>query len=405
MFDRQAFTGLKVLEVSRVLASPFAGYQLALLGAEVIKIEDPGRGDQIRYRLYNRPDLSRSGMATAFLSQNANKKSLTLNLRAPEGQEIFKEMARSADVVIENLRAGTMARYGLGYDDLRALNPRLVYCSVTGYGQTGSKRRHPSYDPVAQAASGMMSFNGTPETAPQKVGAPVTDYATGLSAVCGIAIALFQREQTGRGQHVDVSMLDAALTLMGSVVTDVLTAGRAPKPSGNKNRSAENYTNGTFSCADGLLAIAAQEPHQRERLWVTIGRPDIMHDERFATPEACARNIDALHRELELALAARPAQEWEPMLNDAGVAAMRVRTLPEVLDEDFVKQRGFLHTFEKIEGIEGKVTIPLAPYKLSDGPARASSPPPFLGQHTAEVLETLGLSNERVAELRKHGVI
>ncbi len=405
MADRQAFSGIKVLEVSRVLASPFASYQLALLGADVIKIEDPGRGDQIRYRVYNRPDLGKSGMATAFLSQNANKRSLTLNLRTTEGQEIFRTLAKDVDVVVENLRTGTMARYGLGYEDVRQINPRIVYCSVTGYGQTGRKKRHPAYDPVTQAASGMMSFNGTPETAPLKLGPPIIDYGTGLSAVLGIVVALFQRERTGVGQHVDVSMLDAALTLMSSLVSDVLTAGRAPVPSGNKNRSPENYANGSFQCADRLLAIAAQEDHQRRRLWNAIGRDDIPLDPRFATADACEKNIDALHAELESTLRQRKAQEWEDILNEAGVPAMRVRTLPEILHDEIVQTRGFVHTFEKVAGINGKVVVPLAPFKLRVGPAKAVSPPPFLGQHTDQILTSLGFSEHRITELREKKVI
>ena len=380
MSDQRAFVGLKVLDVSRVLASPFAAYQLALLGADVIKVEDPGRGDQIRYRVYNRPDLGNSGMATAFLSQNANKKSLTLNLRTLEGQEIFRKLASTADVIIENMRSGTMIRYGLGYQDLRKLNPRLIYCSVTGYGQTGRKQRHPAYDPVTQAASGMMSFNGTPETAPVKLGPPIIDYGTGLSAALGLVIALYQRERTGIGQHVDISMLDAALTLMSSLVSDVLTAGRAPIASGNKNRSPENYSNGSFQCADRLLAIAAQEEHQRRNMWKAIGREDITLDPRFSTPQACEKNIDTLHAELETTLKTKTAREWEDILNESGVPAMAVRTLPEILQEDIVRERGFLHTFDKVEGIKGSVTVPLSPFKLGVGPSSAETPPPFLGQ-------------------------
>jgi len=288
---------------------------------------------------------------------------------------------------------------------LRKLNPRLIYCSVTGYGQTGRKQRHPAYDPVTQAASGMMSFNGTPETAPVKLGPPIIDYGTGLSAALGLVIALYQRERTGIGQHVDISMLDAALTLMSSLVSDVLTAGRAPIASGNKNRSPENYSNGSFQCADRLLAIAAQEEHQRRNMWKAIGREDITLDPRFSTPQACEKNIDTLHAELETTLKTKTAREWEDILNESGVPAMAVRTLPEILQEDIVRERGFLHTFDKVEGIKGSVTVPLSPFKLGVGPSSAETPPPFLGQHTDELMKGLGYSEKHIAELRKAKVI
>ena len=404
--DRQPFRGVRVLDVTRVLASPFATYQLALMGAEVIKIEDPeSGGDELRHRGGSKPEHSAKGMATFFLSQNANKQSMTLNLRAEEGREIFRALAQDADVVVENLRTGTMARYGLGYEDLAALNPRLVYCSVTGYGQTGPKRRHPAYDPVIQAASGMMSITGTPETAPLKAGPPIADYAAGLSAVFGIVTALFERERSGRGQQVDVSMLDAALVMMSNLVTDVLTAQATPRPHGNKAPAA-SYGNTCFTCGDGrLIAIAAMQDHQRMRLWRAIGRGDIPLDPRFADDAACSRNVVALHEEMGRTFLERDAQTWEELLNDADVPAMRVRSIPEALDQPQLKGRNLLHTIDAVPGIQGGTTLALTPFLLSAGGVKVETPPPLLGAHTDSILGARGYSTERIAALRAKGVV
>jgi crotonobetainyl-CoA:carnitine CoA-transferase CaiB-like acyl-CoA transferase len=286
------FSGITVLDVSRILASPFATGQLALMGANVIKIEDPGVGDAARHgHSYDR-EMTKSGMSSNFLSQNANKRSLTLNMRTPEGQEIFRKLATNADVILQNLRTGTMARYGLGYEDIAQLNPRIVYCSLTAYGATGPKARHPAYDPVVQAASGMMSINGTAETAPLKVGPPVVDYGTGLAAAFAIASALYQREHTGVGQHIDVSMLDTAFVLMGSVVTDVMTAGAKPRAHGNSYASIP--TNAAFETREGKLYIAAMQEHQVANLFRGLGREDLARDPRFATHELRGEHNDAL---------------------------------------------------------------------------------------------------------------
>jgi crotonobetainyl-CoA:carnitine CoA-transferase CaiB-like acyl-CoA transferase len=403
--DRRPFAGIQVLDLTRVAASPFAAYQLGLLGAEVIKIEDPkSRGDTMRHRRGSKPEYGASGMATYYLSQNANKKSMTLDLRTEAGREIFRALAREADVVVENLRAGTMARYGLAYEDLREDNPRLVYCSLTGYGQTGPKRRHGAYDPVIQAASGLMSVNGTPETAPVKLSAPVIDYSSGLAAAFGIASALYERERSGRGQYVDVSMLDTALAMMSALVTEAATAGSTPEAHGNKSLP-ESYCNVCLPCAEGLIAIAAMEAHQRQRMWVALGRADIPADARFASDAACRANTPALHEEMTRTLKTRPAQEWEDILNAADVPAMRVRTIPEAIAMEQVRSRGILHTAPEVPGIAGGATFSLVPFKLSAGGAQVCSPPPRLGQHTDEILAAQGYDAQRIARLRAEGAV
>lgn len=406
MKDRRPFLGIKVLDVTRVLAGPFATYQLAILGAEVIKIEDPeSGGDTLRYRRGSKSEYGASGMATFFLSQSANKKSVTLNLRTEAGREIFRDLASDTDVVVENLRTGVMERYGLGYHDLAKINPRLIFCSVTGYGQTGPKRRHPAYDPVIQAASGMMSITGTSESAPLKLGPPIADYGAGLAASFGIATALFERERSGKGQHVDVSMLDVALVMMGNLVTEVLTAGSTPKPHGNKS-PPETYGNTCFRCADDrLIAIAAMEEHHRTRLWEAMGRHDIPADPRFADNDACILNIDALHEEMGRTFLERGAQEWEDLLNAADVPAMRVRSIPEAIEQPQLAGRNLLHTIDVVPGIPSGTTVTLAPFLLSAGGAKIDSPPPLLGEHTDAILKARGYTDERISTLRNEGVI
>lgn len=397
------FSGIKVLDVSRILASPFASGQLAFLGADVTKIELPGVGDAARYGPSHNAELAKAGMSSNFLSQNSNKRSVTLNLRTVEGQRIFRKLARDADVVIQNLRTGSMDRFGLGYEDLRESNPRIIYCSLTAYGATGPKKRHPAYDPVIQAASGMMSINGTPESAPLKVGPPVVDYGAGLAAAFAIASALYYRERTGEGQHIDVSMLDTAFVLMGSIVTDVMTAGATPQPHGNTYASIP--TNAAFETREGLLYIAAMQEHHVQHLCESVGCAGILEDPRYRTHELRRENAAELRGQLEQAFRARTAAEWEEILNEAGVPAMRVRTIPEAVAEPYLESRKLFHVFDSVPGVSSRVTVPVMPFKLSACEARADTPPPTLGADTDEVLRSLGYSARELAELRERGVI
>lgn len=401
-FD-SVFSGIKVLDITRILASPFASGQLAFLGADVVKIEDPGVGDAARYGHSHNKALGKAGMSSNFLSQNSNKRSLTLNLRTTEGQSILRRLAEGADVLIQNLRTGSMARYGLGYEDLRKINPRLIYCSLTAYGATGPKKRHPAYDPVVQAASGMMSINGTAETAPLKVGPPVVDYGTGLAAAFAIASALYHRERTGEGQHIDVSMLDTAFVLMGSIVTDVMTAGAKPKAHGNTYASIP--TNAAFETQEGTLYIAAMQEHHVKNLCDSLGRSDLCNDARYTTHELRTENAAVLRKELQSAFKSRTAAEWEDILNEAGVPAMRVRTIPEAVNESYLASRELFHTFKDVPGVNGTVTVPLVPFKLSACEARATTPPPKLGADSDEVLRSLGYSASDIARLREGAIV
>jgi len=399
------YSGLKVLDVTRVLASPFASYMLGLLGATVIKIEDPEmKGDTMRHRGGGNAALYEQGLGTAFMAQNSNKQSLTLNLRLSEGQAIFKQLVTSADIVIENLRGGKMSSYGLDYPSLKLIKDNLIYCSLTGYGQNGEKGGHPAYDSVIQAASGIMSLTGTSDTGPMKVGIPLVDYSSGFATAFAIASAVVHRERTGFGQYIDVSMLDTALVLMSSIVTDSLTLGNKPKAHGNS--SGPGYsTNQAYRVGSDLLWICASESHQRERLWQVLDRPDIPLDPRFNTQEKARENITILQVEIEKTLSTKTVNEWEFILNEAGVPAMRVRTVPEILDEPHVKSRGLFHQFNAIPGAPLGVSVPLLPFQMSLSPGSIQSAPPVLGQDTDSLLNALGFDDKAIKRLRERKVI
>lgn len=401
----QAFTGIKVLAVARIVAAPFAAYQLAMHGADVIHIEHPDGGDSARTSGNLRTPFHDSRMAHNFLAYNANKRSMTLAISTPAGQEVFRRMAKNADVVIENLKGGTMARYGLGYEDLKKLNPRIIFCSVTGYGQTGPKKSDPAIDGVVQAVSGMMSITGTPQTGPLKTGSTIVDYTTGYAAALGIAIALFQRTRTGEGQAIDVAMLETAMTMMGGEVLRAITANETPPLVGNASGKGA-YVSDTYRCKEGHLSIAAAAASRREKLWKAIDAADIPQDPRFATDAAVAKNMKALDEAIERKLSTKTAGEWETILNEAGVAAMEVLPLARAVHHPQLEYREFFHKFDDTEasGLP-PFAVPTSPYRLSASPAKIHSMPPRLGQHTDEVLAENGFSKEEIAQLRAGNIV
>ena len=392
------YEGIKIIDITHVLAGPFAAYQLALLGADVIKVEHPIDYDQSRDSGGDRV-LNKQQMGTGFLTQASNKRAITLNLKHEKGREILRKLVKDADVLVENWRSGAFPALGLGWKDLSPLNPRLIYCSMTAFGQEGPRGVQTAYDQLIQATSGMMAMTGTPDVNPIKTGAPVIDYATGTMCAFAISAALFQRERTGRGQYIDSAMLDVSMMLMGSHITSYLRTGNEPKPKGNRMDRASSQL---YEAKDAPLMIAAGNRGQHERLFRAVGRPDLAaqssHDEREEL-------YDRQTEELQKIIAQKTADEWELYLQGSHVPAGRVRRLSESLKDPQLATRGVLHRHEKIDGIEGPVTVPMAAFKFADGGPSIETPPPRLGQHTDEVLASLGYSKDDIAKLRAEGAI
>jgi crotonobetainyl-CoA:carnitine CoA-transferase CaiB-like acyl-CoA transferase len=391
------FEGIRIIDITHVLAGPFAAYQLAVLGADVIKVEHPDEPDQSRDGGTDRA-LNRSHMGTSFLTQGSNKRSITLDLKQEAGREVLNRLVARADVLVENYRPGAFEALGLGYEALAAINPRLVYCSISAFGQDGPRREQTAYDHVIQATSGLMAMTGTEEVNPIKFGAPAVDYATGTMAAFALASALFQRERTGRGQRIDLAMLDVAMILISSHVTGYLRNGREPRPHGNKQPFA---TNSAYQSKDALLMIGASNLRQQRRLWQVLERPEMIKTDNEA------READ---REREAAVLAdiiktRTADEWEVYLQARHVPAARVRTMAEALHDPHVGSRGVIHRHDGAPGVEGPFAVPLAAFRFAHGGPRIDSPPPLMGANTEAVLGELGYGSDELAELRAGRVI
>ncbi|WP_308517347.1 CoA transferase [Sphingomonas flavescens] len=394
--------GVRVLDLTNVLAGPFCAYQLALLGAEVIKVETPGTGDLAR-QLGASPKLSAELMGASFLAQNANKKSVTINLKADEGKVAFRRLVETADVLVENFRPGVMARLGVSYEELKAVSPKLVYCAISGFGQEGPMRAAPAYDQIVQGLSGVMSITGDEESAPLRVGYPVCDSIGGITAAFAIASALVRQGRTGEGAFIDVSMLDSTLATMGWVVSNYLIAGQRPVPMGNDNFTAA--PSGAFETADGLLNIAANKQEQFVTLMSLLDRAELVEDPRFAHREERKRNRAALTAEIADSLRTRSAADWETILNAAGVPAGRVLDVPSALDLEQIRSRALVEQLEDFEVLGRPLSLVTAGYRLADQTRRIHSAPPRLGEHTDELLGEVGYSSEEIAELRKVSAI
>jgi len=375
------FEGIRVIDVTHVLAGPFAAYQLAVLGADVIKVEHPDDPDQSRGAGTDK-DLNRRNMGTAFLTQGSNKRSITLDLKQEKARETLKMLVATADVFVENYRPGAFEALGLGYKALAAINPRLIYASFSAFGQSGPRGQQTAYDHVIQASSGIMAMTGTEEVNPIKFGSPAVDYATGMTGAFALSAALFQRERTGKGQYIDMAMLDVAMILMSSHLTGYLRNGVHPKPHGNRHPHA---TNGAFATKSGLVMLGASNLRQQRRLWTLLERPDMIkqtNDERDADHD---REIATL---AEIMLT-RTADEWEEFLQARHVPAARVRTLGEALADPQIASRRVVHRHTKIAGIEGEFGVPLAAFTFAHGGPRIDTAPPTLGQHNQEIFGEL----------------
>ena len=390
--------GIRILDLTNVLAGPFCCHQLAHMGAEVIKVETPGTGDLAR-QLGADPTRNADLMGVSFLAQNPGKRSITLNLKSASGKRILKELVQKSDALVENFRPGVMARLDLDYDRLRQENPRLVYCAISGFGQDGPLAKLPAYDQIVQGMSGVMSITGDAETAPYRVGYPMGDTIGGLTAAFAVAAALANKAQD-RGTFIDVSMLEAVIATMGWVVSNHLIAGQAPTPNGNDNFTAS--PSGTFRTADGVMNIAANKQEQFEALCEIIGNPDLVQDPRFADRKARLANRSALTVELETAFADAPTLDWVEKLTTQGVPAGPVWSVAEALTHPQLADRGLLQTHRigpedlQLVGIGAKL----------DGMAPGvDSPPPTLGAHTSEILTELGYDNAQISDLKKEGAI
>ena len=398
--SEQILKGVRVLDLTNVLAGPFATLHLALLGAEVIKIERPGSGDLAR-KLGTLSELNEQLMGTSFLAQNSNKKSVTLNTKTPEGKEIFKKLVEDADILVENFRPGVMARLGLSYDVLKEINPRLIYCAISGFGQTGPDANKPAYDQIIQGLSGEMAVNGDERLNPLRAGFPVCDTVGGLNGAFAIMAALYHRERTGEGQFIDIAMLDSIMPLMGWVAANLLIAHQKPVPMGNDNFTAA--PSGVFRTKDGHINIAANKQEQWESVCDVLDLPELKVDPRFQKRDIRKQNRKALTPLLEERLANRTTQEWVELLNANGVPSGAILSLEEALQQPQIKHRQDL----KEVSVEGIGTVPLFTLtaKFDRTPGDITSPPPRLSEHTAEVLAGIGISNDEMAALKAQHVI
>lgn len=392
-------SNIRVLDLTNVLAGPFACHHLAHLGAEVIKVEAAGRGDLAR-QLGADPELNKKGMGVSFLAQNAGKKSVTVNLKHPDGKALFLKLVKTADVVVENFRPGVMNRLGVGYETLREINPRLIYCAISGFGQDGPWVHRPAYDQIIQGASGVMSITGDSDSAPLRVGYPVADTVGGITAAFAITAAL---NGNPRGSFIDVSMLESVLATMGWVVSNYLIAGVVPTANGNEN--VTSAPSGTFEAGDGLINIAANKDEQWVLLTDHLGLAELRARLNYATREDRKKNRLALKAELETVLKTRPARDWAKELNRIGVPSGAVLTVPEVLEMPQVAERGFLHGFENAPGVERDIQVATTGIKIDGSAPVVDTPPPLLGEHNALIWGELGVNGEALDALQKEGAI
>jgi crotonobetainyl-CoA:carnitine CoA-transferase CaiB-like acyl-CoA transferase len=400
-------SSIRVLDLSRVLAGPWASQILADLGADVIKVEKPGRGDDTRAwgpPFLKRADGSDTEDGGYYVAANRGKRSITLDLKTEEGRAIVRQLAAQSDVVLENYKVGTLERLGLGYADLSADHPELIYCSVTGFGQTGPRAKQPAYDFLIQAMGGLMSVTGErddkPGGGPQKVGVPIVDMVTGVYAAVGILAAIIGRHTTGRGQHVDLGMMDVQVGLLMNQAMNFLLAGRTPKRTGTAHPNIQPQR--TFECRDGQIVVVVGNDGQFATLCGLMGRPELAADERFATNGKRVVNQALLDPILDAAFGAEDRAVWLERLSAANVPAGAINTVPEVFADPQVVHRGMLRHIP--HPLAGTVPQVMNPLRFSAAPSCAELPPPLLGEHTAQVLGELGYSAADIAQLAERAV-
>ena len=392
-----ALDGLTVIDLTRVLSGPYCTMMLADMGARVIKVEQPGRGDDTR--AWGPP--FQNGESAYFLSINRNKESVTLNLKHPEGRRVLDALIERADVLVENFRPGTLERMGLGYADLAQQRPDLVYCSISGFGQTGPRRREPGYDAVMQGEGGLMSITGAPDGPGYRLGIAIVDIVSGMFSAYGIAVALLARERTGRGQYIDVGMLDSVAALLTYQAGIHFTTGEAPGRLGNRHPSITPYE--TLDAADGELVVAVGN----DQLWRTfcgvIGAEALADDARFRTNKDRVAAREALRPLLVERMRTRPAAEWIERLKAAGIPCGGVRDLAQVFADPQLIERAMVVALD--HPLAGAIRQLGVPIKMSGTPGAVRTPPPALGQHTEAILGELAMSGSEIARLRADGAV
>ena len=391
-----ALDGLRVLDQTQVMAGPFSTMLLADMGAEVIKIEPPGGETTRQMKLQVAP-----GVSASFVAVNRNKRSLVLDLKQPDGVAILKQLAATADVLVENYRPGVARRLGVDYDTLSKINPRLIYCSVSGFGQTGPYAEQGGYDLIAQGMAGIMSVTGTEGGAPVKVGVPVADLGAGLFAAFGILCAVRARRATGRGQFVDTSLFEAGLALSVWEATEFWYSGRVPRPLGTAHRMSAPYQ--ALRASDGHFTVGASN----EKLWPlfagVLGLDHLVTDPRFATVKARVENRAALQELLEQVTSKEPRQHWLARCDAAGIPAGPIYTVPEALADPHARARGMVQELD--HPVAGRVKTLGNPVKLSASPATMRKAAPVLGEDTDALLAELGHGAAEIARLREKGVL
>ena len=399
---------VKVLDLSRILAAPWAGQILADLGAEVIKVERPGAGDDTRS--WGPPFLkdakgTDTNEAGYYLAVNRGKRSITVSLEKPEGQRIIRELALTADIVLENYKAGTLARYGLDEASLRKVNPRLIYCSVTGFGQSGPRRDQPAYDFLIQALGGLMSVtgekDGRPGGGPQKVGVPIVDLMTGMYAAVSVLAALARRNESGKGDSIDIAMLDVQVAMLSNQAMNYLVSGKVPKRNGNSHPNIQPQD--VYACADGDVILVVGNDGQFAKLCEVFGRTEWVGDERFATNAQRVRNIGELSGKLRELFAGWKRERLIAALDAAGVPCGAINSVAEVFKDPQIQARGMLQHVRHPSGVD--VPQLSTPMRFADAALEIQTAPPLLGQHSDDILGELGYAAADIASLRTAGVV
>lgn len=404
-----ALSHIRVLDMSRILAGPWAGQMLADLGADVIKIERPERGDDTRSWGPPWMDTTRGerGEAAYYLCANRNKRSLALDITSPQGQAVIRSLAAECDIVLENYKVGGLKKYGLDYDSLKAVNPKLIYCSITGFGQTGPYAKRAGYDFLIQAMSGLMSItgekDGRPGAGPQKVGVALTDILTGMYASTGVLAALASRERTGEGQYIDVALMDVQVACLANQSMNYLVSGNSPTRLGNAHPNIVPYQ--SFATSDGYMILAVGNDDQFRKFCLEAGVAYLADDERYLTNALRVANREALSATLAEVIVTRSTTDWITSLEAVSVPCGPINTIGEALSDPQIQARNMRLDIPHPHAEEGSMPAVANPLKLSGTPIQYDTPAPLLGEHTRSVLEEAGLTDEQIQTLYQQGVI